>query len=76
MWAVFAKSMKLYPLSRPEFARKTASPRGKVRRSKRVIDLTVAAIALALLGPLMLVIALLVRLTTGVPVLFRQEARG
>ena len=76
MWAVFAKSMKLYPHSRPEFARRLASPRGKVRRSKRVIDLTVAVIALALLGPLMLVIALLVRLMTGVPVLFRQERPG
>ncbi|MFQ3787482.1 sugar transferase [Halomonas sp. A29] len=43
---------------------------------KRLFDIVVALIALALLAPLMLVVALLVRLKLGSPVLFRQTRPG
>jgi exopolysaccharide biosynthesis polyprenyl glycosylphosphotransferase len=44
--------------------------------SKRVFDLAVAAAALAVLAPAMLVIALLVKLHDGGPILFRQARVG
>jgi len=43
---------------------------------KRVLDFTLAAIALIALGPLMLVVAWLVRRRLGSPVLFRQRRPG
>ena len=43
---------------------------------KRTFDLTVALLALALLSPLLGLIALAVRLTLGAPVLFRQVRPG
>jgi exopolysaccharide biosynthesis polyprenyl glycosylphosphotransferase len=43
---------------------------------KRLIDIAVAAIALILLSPALLVLALLVRLRDGSPVLFRQARVG
>ena len=43
---------------------------------KRVIDVTGASAALVLLSPLLAVVALLVRLRMGPPVLFRQERPG
>jgi len=43
---------------------------------KRLLDILAAALGLALLGPLMLLLALLVRLKLGSPVLFRQERPG
>jgi lipopolysaccharide/colanic/teichoic acid biosynthesis glycosyltransferase len=43
---------------------------------KRLVDLTVAAAGLVLLAPLLLVVALLVRLTSPGPVFFRQERIG
>ena len=43
---------------------------------KRVFDLLVALLALALLWPVLLVIALLVRLFHGSPVFFRQQRPG
>ncbi|MGR2736922.1 sugar transferase [Billgrantia sp. Q4P2] len=43
---------------------------------KRLFDIVVALVALALLAPLMLVVALLVRLKLGSPVLFRQTRPG
>jgi sugar transferase EpsL len=43
---------------------------------KRALDATVSALALAILSPLLLVIALLVRWRLGSPVLFRQERPG
>lgn len=43
---------------------------------KRALDLAIAGSALALLWPLMLVIAVSVRLTLGSPVLFRQTRPG
>lgn len=43
---------------------------------KRALDLAVAAAALILLSPLILIIAILVRLTLGKPVLFSQDRPG
>lgn len=43
---------------------------------RRAVDLVVAALAGVLLLPLMLVVALLVRITLGAPVLFRQRRSG
>jgi sugar transferase EpsL len=44
--------------------------------SKRVFDLLAAGLGLVLLSPLLLVLALLVRLFHGAPVLFRQQRPG
>jgi sugar transferase EpsL len=44
--------------------------------AKRAIDLLVATLLLVLLAPLMLALALLVRVTMGSPVLFRQPRPG
>lgn len=46
------------------------------RRSKRVFDVVVAGTALVLAAPLMVVIAVLVRLSSPGPVLFRQHRIG
>ena len=43
---------------------------------KRLFDLIVAGLAAVILSPLLLVLALLVRLNIGSPVLFRQERPG
>ena len=45
-------------------------------RMQRVFDVATAATLLVVLGPLMLVIALLVRLRLGSPVLFTQVRPG
>src|SRR5207302_500658 len=44
--------------------------------AKRVIDIAVSTLLLAALGPLLLVIALLIRLTSTGPVIFRQTRCG
>jgi len=44
--------------------------------AKRVIDMSIAAIGLVLTLPLMLLIALILRLTMGFPVLFKQTRPG
>lgn len=44
--------------------------------AKRLLDATVAAVCLLILTPLMLVIALMVRLVLGAPVLYRQVRPG
>lgn len=54
--------------------RSLAHPVG--RRSKRIFDVVVAATALILAAPLMAVIAVLVRLSSPGPVLFRQRRIG
>ena len=46
------------------------------RRVKRAIDVVVAGVALVLLAPFQFVIALLVRMKLGSPVLFRQARPG
>lgn len=43
---------------------------------KRIFDLALAALALVLLGPVILVVALLVRIRLGAPVFFRQPRPG
>lgn len=47
-----------------------------VRKMKRVFDLVVALLGLLLLSPLMAIAALLVKLDSKGPVLFRQERMG
>jgi lipopolysaccharide/colanic/teichoic acid biosynthesis glycosyltransferase len=44
--------------------------------TKRVVDLVVSAIALVVLSPVLAVVALLVRIKVGTPVLFRQPRPG
>lgn len=46
------------------------------RRGKRACDLVAACVLMAALSPLMLVVAVLVRLSIGTPVLFRQPRPG
>lgn len=46
------------------------------QRARRVLNVLVAAVALVLLSPVMLVIALLVKLTSPGPVLYRQQRVG
>jgi lipopolysaccharide/colanic/teichoic acid biosynthesis glycosyltransferase len=47
-----------------------------VRASKRVMDLVIAIPALVALSPVLAVVAVVVRLKLGAPVLFRQERPG
>jgi lipopolysaccharide/colanic/teichoic acid biosynthesis glycosyltransferase len=44
--------------------------------ARRIVDLVIAAVALAVLAPLLVVVALLVRSTSPGPVLFRQRRVG
>jgi sugar transferase EpsL len=44
--------------------------------SRRVVDAVVASFALAVLSPVMAVVAIIVRLRLGTPVIFRQERPG
>jgi len=44
--------------------------------SKRLFDLLVAAIGLLAISPILLVVAILVRIYHGSPVLFGQKGRG
>jgi lipopolysaccharide/colanic/teichoic acid biosynthesis glycosyltransferase/glycosyltransferase involved in cell wall biosynthesis len=46
------------------------------RRGKRLLDLALTLPALILLSPLLFVLAVLVRLTLGAPILFRQQRAG
>ncbi|MDQ3658577.1 MAG: exopolysaccharide biosynthesis polyprenyl glycosylphosphotransferase [Actinomycetota bacterium] len=46
------------------------------RLMKRLLDVTVSALSLALLSPLLLAVAILVRTTSPGPVLFRQKRAG
>jgi sugar transferase EpsL len=50
--------------------------RCRKRAIKRLFDLLVASIVLVILSPLLLVVAILVRLFLGSPVLFRQQRPG
>ena len=43
---------------------------------KRAFDLLIALVALLLLAPLLLLLAVLVRINLGTPVLFRQQRAG
>jgi sugar transferase EpsL len=44
--------------------------------SKRLFDLTFASIALVILSPVILVVAILVRIFIGTPILFKQQRPG
>jgi exopolysaccharide biosynthesis polyprenyl glycosylphosphotransferase len=44
--------------------------------AKRVIDLAISGLALVFVSPIMLVIAILIKLDSGAPILFRQERSG
>ena len=46
------------------------------RYGKRALDIVLAVLALAVLSPLMLFIAILVRLSLGSPVVFGQQRPG
>ncbi len=52
------------------------SPQNRIPVSKRLFDIFTAALALILLSPLMAVVALLVRIKLGSPVLFGQKRPG
>jgi exopolysaccharide biosynthesis polyprenyl glycosylphosphotransferase len=55
----------------------SGAPHDEVRLlMKRFIDIVLAAVSLVLVSPVMAVVALLVRLTSAGPVLFRQERCG
>src|SRR5512143_959757 len=45
-------------------------------RSKRLLDLTVAVLGLVILSPIMLIVAILVRILLGAPMIFRQLRPG
>ncbi len=45
-------------------------------RSKRALDLVVASLGLSILSPVILLIAVLVRILLGAPVIFRQQRPG
>src|SRR5262245_59289671 len=49
---------------------------GGTRLLKRAIDIAVAAVALTLLAPLFLIVALCIKLTDGGPILFWQKRVG
>jgi len=52
-------------------------PRGFYQRfGKRLLDLTLSLLALAVLGPVLMVLAILVRVFLGTPILFRQRRTG
>ena len=55
----------------------SAAPSDELRlMAKRVVDIVVSAAALMLLAPLMLLIAVLIRLTSPGPIIFRQQRCG
>ncbi len=60
----------------PFFVKHTWSQRIYLRYIKRLIDLMIVAPALVLVSPVMLVVALLIRVKLGSPVLFRQARPG
>jgi lipopolysaccharide/colanic/teichoic acid biosynthesis glycosyltransferase len=61
----------------PDEPRTDREARRPLRRgAKRAMDILLASIGLVLLGPLMAVLAVLIRLNMGSPVLFRQVRPG
>ena len=49
---------------------------GRVMIVKRFLDFTAALCALTILSPLLLIVAILIRILLGSPVLFAQERPG
>ena len=62
--------------SSPVLAKGTAGPSQAQALASRALDLTVSALALLLLAPLLLLVALVIRLDSPGPVLFRQSRTG
>jgi exopolysaccharide biosynthesis polyprenyl glycosylphosphotransferase len=60
----------------PFLGLRAAALRGQQLFLKRLLDLTVAALAIALLAPVMLVIAIAIRLDSPGPVIFSQRRTG
>ena len=55
----------------------SAAPHDEVRlMAKRFLDVLIAAVALVVLSPLMLLIGIVIRLTSPGPAIFRQQRRG
>jgi len=69
---------RLFQFGRLQILDLTASPTESIAYSllKRVFDLTFSALALLLVSPLMMAIAILIRLTSPGPILFVQERVG
>jgi sugar transferase EpsL len=57
-------------------SRRTSPPTAYLSFGKRLLDISVAGVALIVLSPVLLATALLVRFTLGSPVLFRQTRPG
>lgn len=72
-WRVCAAGRRGVP-SKGVFPRRRLS--WVTRGGKRLFDLLIAAVGLLLLGPLLLVVAAVIRLDTPGPALFRQERVG
>ncbi|MEO0005792.1 MAG: sugar transferase [candidate division WOR-3 bacterium] len=68
--------MSAYLLGPPPRAIGPFVAEGIGRRLKRIVDLTVAIFALILLGPLMLLVALLIKATSPGPVFYRHRRLG
>jgi lipopolysaccharide/colanic/teichoic acid biosynthesis glycosyltransferase len=64
------------PLEMPAAAPAASRVSPRHDRAKRLLDLAVVALLLAVLGPAMLLIALAIRLDSPGPVLFRQQRIG
>jgi sugar transferase EpsL len=47
-----------------------------MRRAKRVLDVIFASLGLVILSPILLLIAILIRIVLGAPVIFRQQRPG
>jgi sugar transferase EpsL len=59
-----------------EAVMRTVHQRLAFDRTKRIVDVVVAAVALTVLAPLMLAVAISIRVTMGGPILYRQERAG
>lgn len=63
-------------LTLPVFVRSASLPSAAYCAAKRALDVVVAGSMLILLSPLFLVVSLLIKLTDGGPVFFRQQRVG
>jgi lipopolysaccharide/colanic/teichoic acid biosynthesis glycosyltransferase len=74
----FSSPLELNPLAGDKRPAEAALPQDRAvhRRIKRLIDVTGALAGLILLGPPMLLIAVLIRLESPGPVIFRQRRMG
>ena len=79
-WAFYAHRFERLPLDditkRWILERGLARPQGIVVAGKRLVDVTVSALALLILAPFLVTIALAVRWTSAGPILFVQTRQG